>query len=538
MYRLCLLGCVVLLSACREKAPEEGALRVTVEYGSYKPACVRVEVQDTQGPRGGTDIVQGQFKNDATKQVLVAVLRKPEWDRELGVTVSSFAAVENNRCAGPAVERFPSESPIAIPPREFARFDVKLVAVDQDGDGSPSGVGLTWTGQPDCDESRKDVHPGAVEQCSDTVDYDCDTLKACEDRDCAEKTCTGGDKCTTNKRCIGVGAAAECGGGVPVVCDQSPNACAPRLSCESSTGMCVPGPSQVGLPCDNGNACMLGKTCDANLNCVGTPKKCDQPTSTACQESLGTCEPTSGQCSYLPKPTSTTCEDGDLCTTDERCNGMGQCVSTPTTCTPPPCFRLQQACSPSTGCQFEVDPTQLNMPCGNTPNGSPGVCLPDGACRPFPFPTHNFTPDDIQPTDIRELITTGNVTLDSDTLQWDVPTSVVNPELIRFLPTPQAAGYPDAVVIPVRTLNLGGDLRILGTRPVILAVYGDATLTHSIFVNGRADITNNVEPGAGGNQACATSQGKNGTFNGKQGGGGGGAGGVTAGAAGGRGLDA
>ncbi|MCY1033827.1 putative metal-binding motif-containing protein [Corallococcus sp. BB11-1] len=538
MYRLCLLGFVVLLGACGEKAPEDGALRVSVEYGSYKPACVRVEVQDTQRPRGATDIVQGQFKNDATKTVLVAVLRKPEWGRELTVSVSSFANIDGTRCAGPAVEQFTSEAPIAIPPREFARFDVKLVAVDTDEDGSPSAVGLSWAGASDCDDSRKDVRPGAAEQCDETTDYDCDGLKACADRDCAEKTCTGGDKCTTNKRCIGVGAAAECGGGVPVVCDQSPNLCAPRLSCESSTGECVPGPVPVGMACDSGDKCVPTASCNANSQCDGPSLVCPPNMSSVCQAEAGTCDSTSGLCRYEPKPAMTVCTDADPCTATSSCDGQGACVGTVEACSAPVCQRVFSGCVAQNNCQFEPDPAQLNTLCGESPSGRPRVCDATGACVPFPYPTSNFPANEIQAADIRTLITTGNVMFDTDNGEfgtWTPAEAVVNLAQLQVLPITQGDGIPSALLIPVRTLELGGTLRIVGSRPVILAVFGDATLNHPILVSGRFE-NGTMVPGAGGQQVCTGIAGTNGSYVNNWGGGGGGAGGGTPGAAGGTGV--
>ncbi|MCY1047300.1 hypothetical protein OV208_38740 [Corallococcus sp. bb12-1] len=539
MYRLCLLGCVLLLGACREKAPDEGALRVTVEYGSYKPACVRVEVQDSQGPRGETDIVQAQFKNDATKQVLVAVIRKPEWDRELSVAVSSFATIQGNRCDGPAVERFPSKAPIPIPPKEFARFDVKLVAVDKDQDGSPSSVGLTWTGDPDCDDEQKDVHPGAEEQCSETVDYDCDKLKACADPDCSLKNCTDGDLCATNKVCVGVGEAAKCSGGTPVTCPTASDVCQPQLACQPSTGECVPtGPIPSGIACDDGNPCTTGTTC-ANLKCVGVPVLCTTPAST-CQDSTGTCNPVNGSCVYPPKPIMTSCMDGDACTTPDRCDGSGVCVGSPTPCTAPVCQKVLSGCVAQGTCQFETDPAQLNTPCGESPTGRPRVCDATGACVPFPYPTSNFAANDIQPTDIQELITTGDVVFDTDNGSsgtWTPPEAVLTLADLKVLPVSQAGGLPDAFLIPVRTLQLGGTLRIVGSHSVILAVFGDATLNHPILVNGRFE-NGTMLPGAGGHQSCSSSAGQDGSYGGGRGGGGGGAGGGTSGAKGGTGDNA
>ncbi|AFE05422.1 hypothetical protein COCOR_03765 [Corallococcus coralloides DSM 2259] len=533
MNRLCLLGCVVLLAACREKAPDEGAIRVSVKYGSFKPACVRVEAKDANGHQEATDILSSQFKNAEKNEVLVAVRRKADWDATLDLTVSSYAETDGNRCSGEAVERF-TNAALTIVPKEYTRFDVALKAVDADGDGSPSGI--EWAGISDCDETKADVRPGAEEKCDTTIDYDCDGKFACADSDCTERTCTDGDLCNTGKRCIGVGASAQCGGGTPK-CQQSVGQCQTTVTCESSTGECIEGNVQEGAACDPGNPCMTDGRCTADKQCVGTLKTCTTPTSPACQEPTGTCNPTNGICEYTPKPVTTSCVDGNVCHEPGFCDGNGTCIGTDTPCPPMEC-KTAVGCTANNSCVYSGDPAQLNLPCSLDESGTPRVCTVTGQCVAFPYTPSNFDPNAIPGGEIGELRTTGAVVFDTETQTW-TPQANGGPDTTAFTlkTVAQGGGAPDILLIPVRTLALGGELRIVGSRPVILAVYGDATLNHSILASGQ--IVNGAPvPGAGGNQACTTSQGNNGTFSGGQGGGGGGAGGATAGANGGRGLNA
>ena len=104
-------------------------------------------------------------------------------------------------------------------------------------------------------------------------------------------------------------------------------------------------------------------------------------------------------------------------------------------------------------------------------------------------------------------------------------------------PTPVAqsrSGGPDVVIIPLKGLDLpsGYTLRLIGNRPVILAVDGNATIGGIIDANGSG-----TTPGAGGNWSCGTSAGGNASggscTGGSEGGGGGGFG--TAGGSGGNG---
>ncbi|MFP2901222.1 putative metal-binding motif-containing protein [Corallococcus sp. 4LFB] len=531
MYRLCLLGCVALLAACGEKAPDEGAIRVSVTYGSFKPACVRVEARDAQGHQEATDIPATRFKNPQQPEVLVAVRRKADWDATMNVTVSSYAEAAGDRCSGEAVETFASAS-LTIVPKEYTRFDVTLKAVDGDGDGSPTGV--EWAGVSDCDDTRADVRPGAEEKCDTAVDFDCDGKKACADSKCTEKTCTDGDLCTVGKKCVGVGEAAQCGGGEPK-CKQTAGQCESAVRCEASTGACIDETVVEGAACDPGDKCVTNGRCTADKQCVGDVKACNTPVDAQCQEATGTCNSTSGQCEYAPKPVSTTCEDGDVCHDPGFCNGSGACNGTPTPCPPREC-NVAAGCTRNASCIYAGDPAQNNTPCSEDNSGTPRVCKVDGQCVAFPYTPSNFDPNTISGGEISDLRTTGAVVFNTDDQTWTPSGSGPAPGDITFKILPQSGGAPELLLIPVRNLALGGELRIVGSRPVILAVYGDATLNHDILASGR--IVNGAPvPGAGGNQACTTSQGKDGTYSGNEGGGGGGAGGATAGANGGRGYD-
>lgn len=94
-------------------------------------------------------------------------------------------------------------------------------------------------------------------------------------------------------------------------------------------------------------------------------------------------------------------------------------------------------------------------------------------------------------------------------------------------PTPMVqsqSGGPDVVLIPLHgfTLASGNTLRVIGSRPLILAIDGDATIDGTVDAN-----ASGTTPGAGGNWSCAGSQGGNGSgstarFGGASGGGGGG----------------
>lgn len=482
--------------ACREKAPPEGAVRVTVNYGSYRPACLRVVARDAQGQEGQTEILQSQFKDPDARKILVAVFRKPEWGRELTLEVSSFDGSTGEACSGSLVEQLSSQ-PIPVPLGDFASFEATLRAKDDDGDSfvaREEGV----AGQ-DCDDKSAEVYPGAAERCSVSVDYDCNGFKGCQDSRCQQKACDDGNACTTDDFCEGSGVSAQCKG--------------QAVQCETPAG-----------------ACVLGAACSQETGqCVVTRKECNTPEST-CFETVGACNDATGRCEYTPKAASVSCDDGDACSTGDACSGTGVCQGTQTPCTASSiCVRVTGGCTALGNCTEEPDPSKVNAACTLAGGAGNGVCrASDGKCSRFPYVPSNFDPDAIPTASILPLTTTCDVSFDSTTLSWAPETCVSNP------PTPiELTQGHGMVLFALSNLNLGGNLRLVGNRPVILAVYGNATLNHNILANAQGTV-----PGAGGSlaSACTERRGRGALFSNQVGGGGGGAGGGTAGALGGNGT--
>ncbi|WP_395837723.1 putative metal-binding motif-containing protein [Cystobacter fuscus] len=480
--------------ACREKAPPEGAVRVTVNYGSFRPACLRVVARDAQGQEGRTDILQNQFKDPDARKLLVAVFRKAEWGRELTLEVSSFEGSEGEACSGEPVEQLSSE-PIPVPPGEFAQFEATLRAKDEDGDAFAAreeGV----MGQ-DCNDGNAEVYPGAAERCSVAVDYDCNGFKGCQDSRCQQSACDDGNPCTMGDRCEGSGVSAQCKG--------------QAVQCEKPAG-----------------ACVLGATCSqATGQCVVARKQCAAPTN-ACLEA-GVCNDATGNCDYAPKQASVSCDDKQTCTTGDVCNGAGVCQGTQTPCTPSSnCFVVTGGCQGAGNCTEAPDPNKVNATCALAGGTENGVCrATDGKCSRFPYAPSNFDPDAVPKASIIPLNITCDVTFNSEDLSWTPVTCVSNP------PAPIGLTQGNGMVLfAVSNLNLNGELRLVGSRPVILAVYGDASLNYNILANAQGTV-----PGAGGSlaQACETRRGRGGVSSNSVGSGGGGAGGGTAGAAGGNG---
>ena len=91
----------------------------------------------------------------------------------------------------------------------------------------------------------------------------------------------------------------------------------------SYKGHCVKGNAAAGTPCEDGNKCTVGDTCDYSGNCnAGLAKTCDGPGQ--CESSV-TCKSATGDCTPDFKSAGTGCNDENACTADDKCDGQGGC---------------------------------------------------------------------------------------------------------------------------------------------------------------------------------------------------------------------
>ena len=123
----------------------------------------------------------------------------------------------------------------------------------------------------------------------------------------------------------------QCSGSQPQTCDASGtwqntgNACSGCYTCSTGTGACAPA---TGTPCDDGNACTTGDTCQAGV-CMGTQIFCNSPP--ACKL-VTTCS--SGTCNYSQNSPDGIADNKCLggtpycyggtcvkCTSDQHCSG-------------------------------------------------------------------------------------------------------------------------------------------------------------------------------------------------------------------------
>jgi len=207
--------------------------------------------------------------------------------------------------------------------------------------------------------------------CQSTGLMSCDDANPCTDDSCDsangcgyvlnQAPCSDGNPCTVGDKCD----QGLCTSGTYQDCDDSnpctKDSCGPAGTCQHA--------AKTGA-CDDGNACTQQDTCvDGACKPTGM-LQCDDGnscTSDACDPVLG--------CTYKPK--SGLCEDGNVCTLADQCQG-GKCVSGGLLqcndyngCT-------DDACDPQVGCVF----TANGAACDDSNACTSGDVCKLGACAP------------------------------------------------------------------------------------------------------------------------------------------------------------
>jgi cysteine-rich repeat protein len=200
--------------------------------------------------------------------------------------------------------------------------------VDCDITWSPAGVGCD-----DGDDTTKVDACDGLGTCLGTP-YVCEasqceaaSLHNGDDCDIAFKAdgwpCDDEDPATLDDQCDGQGS---CGGSsygcVPATCEIS--AIANGTDCDVTY-------AEPSAACDDGLTATLGDQCDGQGGCAGTPYECipDQ-----CDTSS---TPNGFDCDVAHLAVGTPCDDGDASTKDDQCDGGGACVGETYGCVPSQC---------------------------------------------------------------------------------------------------------------------------------------------------------------------------------------------------------
>jgi hypothetical protein len=169
-----------------------------------------------------------------------------------------------------------------------------------------------------CDDPKVDPGPCAQEECAAAK---CRLFQLDSGTPCGETDACLEDQCNASGVCVAI----------PVIDCNDDNPCTAD-SCHPETG-CSHTPTQ-GEPCDDGQLCTTSDTCTAEGLCEGQAVDCG---GTFC--SGDTCNPETGECESSP-PVGEFCDDGDACTSFDKCLADGTCVGTPKCAKPAnPCHK-------------------------------------------------------------------------------------------------------------------------------------------------------------------------------------------------------
>jgi hypothetical protein len=161
-------------------------------------------------------------------------------------------------------------------------------------------------------------------------------------------------------------------GGVACTADQQ--ACT-RDVCDGN-GACIHPPQTSGAGCDDGNICSHSDRCNGNGACQGTAIVCD--------DGFGVCGAArscdgSPQCAEVFPTSSTSCDDNNLCTHTDACNGFGSCQGTGYSCNDTD-ICTSDVCDGGGSCSNTAGPPSGLAPTGGAIISRQDVILVWGSC--------------------------------------------------------------------------------------------------------------------------------------------------------------
>jgi hypothetical protein len=490
-----LLAATAWVAGC-EGCGGDGSILVTVRVDPQASTdCVKVAAWSAPGQEQVTAPMPRQ-ERDALSVALFP-------GGELGESVSIVArGYEGEGCQALHEETAPVNARFVPGRRESVELWLRgpqCLFLDA-GSPCPGGV---------CRSDGTCVDAGTEFSCANGADDDGDSLLDCQDSDCLGVACGPAPTCQRMAVCQADGGCE----GTPVVCNSPPGLCFQATgTCSLSTDQCQY-QGDTSRACDDGDLCTGPDGCQLDGGCGGPPVTCDTPPG-QCFSAPGACDPALG-CRY--PVASGPCDDGNPCTTGDSCLPDGGCLGTAPTCvSSDPC---QAAfCRPDGGCGFSF---RWGQACDAGLNCSPG-----GLCTGFPYDPSNFDPLDIPPASIAPSV------LIDCAARYNTEGGTTSAQWCGRPPPPlvviQQDGGPEAGLIATYSLTItsSGVLELVGSRPAMIAVFGNAQVDGVITARSLRGSTT----GAGANPGapyCAAAG--NAAANSYAGGGGGGGGYGTAG---------
>lgn len=281
-------------------------------------------------------------------------------DCPAGYTCRDVPTVEgaDTKLCVPAAEASASEGALGMctcsPAASAAKLSTTCFAKQNDG--------ATCSGARSCSANGLSAciaKPPTAEVC-DGVDNDCDgdtDEGSCDDDNvCTSAVCAGADGCAVKKfddlpcdadddACTAGDSCLKgvCVPGAPKNCDDknpcTKDACLPATGCTQT--------DDDNVPCDDDNPCTLGDTCASGACEAGAAKECKSG-----QDCIAAvCSLVTGKCGFSNAPTGKGCDDDDLCTKADSCDG-GLCLGKKVTCDDADVC-TDDACTASSGCVFK-----------------------------------------------------------------------------------------------------------------------------------------------------------------------------------------
>ncbi len=204
-----------------------------------------------------------------------------------------------------------------------------------------------------------------------TTDGDtCGAGRRCQGGQCVCDATSCPNGCCDGNVCrIQNASACGTGGGTCTPCVTPGQACEGGACCASAGSVAT-----VNAPCCAGLTLCANGVCRANC-CAGVTCTSDD----ACKDP-GVCDPSTGLCSApTRKGNGAPCDDGDPCLSGSTCQG-GICGGGTTICTnPPECYTTAGATCSAGNCTYQ--PSAVDTPCGSVPCGR---CDGSGTCGGCP----------------------------------------------------------------------------------------------------------------------------------------------------------
>ena len=162
----------------------------------------------------------------------------------------------------------------------------------------------------------------------------CEWCNAAQNAWAAKDTCDDGNPCTYNDRCNGQGVCV----GTSIICSDDAGVCGAKRTC-NGTDQCTVAYAGTSTTCESDGLTCTQDRCNGQGSCLHTPLTGKCSINGACYNdhqvnpanSCQWCD--SAANAWADKPSTESCNDGNLCTYGDHCNGQGTCTGSAITCT-------------------------------------------------------------------------------------------------------------------------------------------------------------------------------------------------------------